>query len=89
MSKRLVGCPGRHLINTGSPVAVFTHQIGYLAGVFASPQVNTPNFAGDRLGYLHEFDPPDALVGREVAVRMGEDGVGGGLIGGHPAAKLI
>jgi hypothetical protein len=34
----------------GHPVAIFTYQIACLTSIFASPQVDTPNFAGDRLG---------------------------------------
>jgi hypothetical protein len=58
-----------------------------VASVFASPQLDTPDLAGDGLRSFHEFNAPDALIGCKVSVCMGENCVGGGPIGGLPGRQ--
>jgi hypothetical protein len=49
-TERVAARPAAALVDNDSSVAVFTHQIVWFTRVFASPQVDTPNLARDRLG---------------------------------------
>jgi hypothetical protein len=57
--------------------------------VFASPQFETPDLAGDGLRQFHGFNAPDALIGRRFRSAWAKIVSAVARSGAHPAARLI